>query len=40
VAKVKAVADRRVQEGWLLPDDAAKLVAEAEASSVLQAPRP
>jgi len=35
VAKVKAVAEQRVLQGWLLPDDAAKLVAEAEASGVL-----
>lgn len=36
VARVKAVADRRVKEGWLMPDDAGRLVAEAQASSVLQ----
>ena len=35
VARVKAVAQRRTLEGWLLPDDAARLVSEAEASSVL-----
>ncbi|HWU03065.1 MAG TPA: alpha/beta hydrolase domain-containing protein, partial [Novosphingobium sp.] len=38
VAKVRAVAARRVREGWLLPDDAARLVAEAQASTVLAAP--
>jgi hypothetical protein len=36
VAQVQAVADRRVKEGWLLPDDAARLVAGAQASSVLR----
>jgi hypothetical protein len=36
VARVKAVAARRVREGWLLPDDAARLVAQAQASDVLR----
>jgi hypothetical protein len=35
VARVKAVAEQRVREGWLLADDAARLVAEAQASTVL-----
>ncbi|WP_179505000.1 MULTISPECIES: alpha/beta hydrolase domain-containing protein [unclassified Sphingomonas] len=38
VARIKAVAARRVKEGWLLPDDAARLVAEAETSPVLRQP--
>lgn len=36
VARVKAAADRLVQERFLLPDDAAKLVAQAQQSSVLR----
>jgi hypothetical protein len=36
VARVQAVAARRVKEGWLLPDDAARLVSEAQASSILR----
>ncbi|MFD2781764.1 hypothetical protein ACFS32_12410 [Novosphingobium pokkalii] len=37
MARVKSVAAERVRQGWLLPDDAARLVAEAEASAVLAA---
>lgn len=36
VARLKAVAAERVRGGWLLPDDAARLVTEAEASAVLR----
>ncbi|NBC37795.1 hypothetical protein GTZ99_14665 [Novosphingobium sp. FSY-8] len=39
VARVQAVAQRQVRDGWLLPDDAARLVAQAQASDVLK-PRP
>lgn len=35
VDRVRAVVARRVKEGWLLPDDGARLIAEAEASKVL-----
>lgn len=35
VARVRSLAAQRVRQGWLLPDDAARLVAEAEASAVL-----
>ncbi len=36
VARVKAEAARQVAAGWLLPDDAATLAAQAEASDVLK----
>ena len=36
VAQVKAATTRQQSEGWLLPDDAARLVREAEASDVLR----
>jgi hypothetical protein len=36
VAAVKAAADRLVKERFLLPDDAARLVREAEASDILR----
>ncbi|WP_404710355.1 alpha/beta hydrolase domain-containing protein [Sphingomonas sp. MMS24-J13] len=36
VARVRAVADRQVAAGWLLSDDAARIVADAEASAVLK----
>jgi hypothetical protein len=36
VAAVKAAADRLVKQRFLLPDDAARLVREAEASDVLR----
>jgi hypothetical protein len=36
VEQVRAVAAERVAVGWLLPEDAEKLVKEAEASSVLK----
>jgi len=36
VARIRTVAAERVAEGWLLPDDAAKLVAQAEVSDVLK----
>ncbi len=36
VARVRAAAAARVAGRWLLPDDAAKLVADAEASDVLR----
>jgi hypothetical protein len=36
IAAVKAAADRLVQQRFLLPDDAARLVREAEASDVLR----
>jgi hypothetical protein len=36
VARVKAAATRAVAERFLLPDDAAKLVAQAEKSNVLR----
>ena len=36
VAKVRAATARSQADGWLLPDDAARLVAEAEQSDVLQ----
>ena len=39
MAKVAAAADVNVQQGFLLPEDAAALVAEAEASDVLATPR-
>ena len=35
VAKVKAAADKLVAQRYLLPEDAAKIVAEAQASKVL-----
>ncbi len=35
VTKVRAEATRQVTEGWLFPDDAARIVADAEASTVL-----
>ncbi len=36
VAQVRATAERQVQAGWLLPADAARTIAEAEASDVLR----
>ena len=36
VARVRHVAAEQVGQGWLLPDDAARIVAEAEASEVLR----
>ncbi len=36
VARVRTVAAEQVTAGWLLPDDAARLVREAEASDVLR----
>lgn len=36
VARVRAVAAEQVAAGWLLPDDAVRLVREAEASDVLR----
>ncbi|SOB86380.1 hypothetical protein SAMN06297144_1485 [Sphingomonas guangdongensis] len=36
VARVRTVAAEQVAAGWLLPDDAARIVAEAEASDVLR----
>jgi hypothetical protein len=36
VARVKAAAERLVQERFLLPDDAARLVAQAQQSAVLR----
>ncbi|GGB42860.1 hypothetical protein GCM10011380_35420 [Sphingomonas metalli] len=36
VARVRAVAAEQVAAGWLLPDDAAKLIAQAQASDVLR----
>jgi hypothetical protein len=36
VAQVRAAAQRQVRDGWLLPDDAARTIAEAEASDVLR----
>lgn len=36
VARVKAAAERLVQERFLLPDDAARLIAQAQQSSVLR----
>ncbi|MGK9236102.1 hypothetical protein KXS07_35035 [Inquilinus limosus] len=36
VARVKAAAAQQVAAGWLLPDDAATLAAQAEASDVLK----
>lgn len=36
VARVRQVAAQEVVAGWLLPDDAAKIVADAERSKVLQ----
>ena len=36
VAAVKAAADRLVKQRFMLPDDAARLVREAEASDVLR----
>lgn len=36
VARVKAVADEQVAAGWLLAEDAARLVREADASAVLR----
>ena len=38
VAAVKAAAERLVRQRFLLPDDAARLVREAEASDVLRGP--
>jgi hypothetical protein len=35
VARVRAAVARQQASGWLLPDDAAKIIAEAEASKVL-----
>jgi len=35
VAAVKRAADRNVRDRFLLPEDAARLVAEAQASAVL-----
>jgi Alpha/beta hydrolase domain/Repeat of unknown function (DUF5648) len=40
VAKVRAAAQRNVQEGFLLQADADRIVAEADASDVLAVPRP
>jgi hypothetical protein len=36
VARVRTVADEQVRAGWLLADDAARIVAQAEASDVLR----
>lgn len=36
VARMRAVAAERVRLGWLLPDDAAALIAQADASDVLK----
>jgi hypothetical protein len=36
VAKVRVTAAQQVTAGWLLPDDAARIVADAEASAVLK----
>jgi hypothetical protein len=36
VKRVRAAAEAQVREGWLLGDDAARLIAEAEASDVLR----
>jgi hypothetical protein len=36
VARVKAAAERLVQERFLLPDDAARLISQAQQSSVLR----
>ncbi len=36
VAKVRDAVARQQAEGWLLPEDAARIIAEAEASSVLK----
>jgi hypothetical protein len=36
VAKIRGVADQQVAAGWLLPDDAARIVADADASAVLK----
>ena len=36
VARVRTVAGHDVRAGWLLPDDAARIVTEAEASDVLR----
>jgi hypothetical protein len=36
VAAVKAASDKAVKERFLLPDDATRLIAEAEASDVLK----
>lgn len=36
VAKVRQVAARQVTEGWLLPDDAAQIISDAEGSTVLR----
>jgi hypothetical protein len=36
VAKVRLVAAQEVADGWLLPDDAARIIKEAEASAVLK----
>jgi Alpha/beta hydrolase domain len=36
VAKVRLVAAQEVADGWLMPDDAARIIAEAEASAVLK----
>ena len=35
-ARVKQAAEKRQVEGWLLPEDAAKIIANAEASAVLK----
>jgi hypothetical protein len=36
VARVRAVAQQRVKEGWLLPEDAQRIERQAEASDVLR----
>ena len=36
VARVKAAAERLVQERFLLPDDAARLISQAQQSGVLR----
>ncbi|MBO9581376.1 MAG: hypothetical protein J7498_10840 [Sphingobium sp.] len=36
VARVREVAAQQVAQGWLLPDDAARLIAQADASPVLR----
>ncbi len=40
VARVKAAAGALVYQGFLLPDDAERLVAQAQASNVLRAHSP
>ncbi len=39
VARVKKAVERRINAGWLLPEDGARLVAAAEASDVLALPK-